>query len=51
MSEPDRDRPYASPRRVGRRSVAAWLVLLLIVIGSIAALLIWVTSRLNGVAT
>ncbi len=50
MTEPPFDAPYAPPRRLGRHSVVAWLVLLVIVIGGVATLLIWVTHRLNGIA-
>jgi hypothetical protein len=50
MSEPEFDPLYTPPRRVGLRSIAAWLVVLMIVIGGVATLLIWVTHRLNGVA-
>jgi len=50
MSEPQFDPLYKPPSRIGRRSIAAWLVLLVVVIGGVAALLIWVTHRLNGIA-
>jgi hypothetical protein len=51
MSEPHFDPLYTPPpSRIGRRSILVWLVLLLVVIGSVAALLIWVTHRLNGIA-
>jgi hypothetical protein len=50
VTEPPFDAPYVPPRRPGRRSVVAWLVLLVIVIGAVATLLIWVTHRLNGIA-
>ena len=50
MTEPPLEPFYTPPRRIGRRSFAVWLVLLVIVIGGLAALLIWVTHRLNGVA-
>ena len=50
MTEPPFDGSYIPPRRLGRRSVIAWLVLLVVVIGAVATLLIWVTHRLNGIA-
>ena len=50
MTEPPFEGPYVPPRRLGRRGVVAWLVLLVIVIGAVATLLIWVTHRLNGIA-
>jgi hypothetical protein len=49
VNEPPFDGSYVPPRRLGRRTVTAWLVLLVIVIGAVAALLIWVAHRLNGV--
>jgi hypothetical protein len=51
VTEPSFDGSYVPPpRRLGRRSVIAWLVLLLIVIGAVATLLVWVTHRLTGIA-
>ena len=50
MNEPRFDPLYTPPRRIGWRSIAAWLVLLVLVIAGLATLLIWVTHRLNGVA-
>ena len=38
------------PRRVGRRSAIAWVILALIVVGAVAALLVWVAHRLDSVA-
>jgi hypothetical protein len=50
VTDPSFDDSYIPPRRFGRRSVIAWLVLLVIVIGAVATLLIWVSHRLSGIA-
>ncbi len=42
--------PAVQPRRVGRRTALAWVILALIVLGAITALLLWVTHRLSQVA-
>jgi hypothetical protein len=49
IPEPD-ERYYTPPRRLGRRGIAAWIVLAVIVIGAIATLLIWVSHQLGKVA-
>jgi hypothetical protein len=50
VTDPSFDDSYLPPRRVDRRSVIAWLVLLLVVIGAVATLLTWVSHRLSGIA-
>jgi hypothetical protein len=50
---PEDDRyslPPLQPRRLGPRSIIAWLLLALIVLGAITSLLIWVSHRLGSVA-
>jgi hypothetical protein len=42
--------PAVQPRRFARRTAIGWLILALIVLGAIAALLIWVSHRLSQVA-
>jgi hypothetical protein len=42
--------PIVQPRRFGRRTAIGWVILALIVFGTITALLLWVTHRLSQVA-
>jgi hypothetical protein len=53
MTPEDDDRfsvPAVQPRRLRRRTAIGWLILALIVLGAIAALLLWVSHRLSQVA-
>jgi ferric-dicitrate binding protein FerR (iron transport regulator) len=42
--------PALQPRRLGRRTAIGWVILALVVVGAIAALLVWVAHRLSQVA-
>jgi hypothetical protein len=39
--------PVVPPRRLGRRIAISWVILALIVFGTIAALLFWVAHRVQ----
>ena len=42
--------PVVQPRRLGRRTAIGWVILALIVFGTVTALLLWVAHQISKVA-